>query len=132
MSIFQRSSAIILCQVVSRLSPRGWADPSSEICRESNTPPNDQTCHLASEVVSNYHLHPCMLPVSRSMDFWKITCILPYVRMIKVISILFELQLLPLALLFLKSGEYLGPRGMRMGSREGSTMITIVCTVHLI
>ena len=30
-------------------------------------------------------------------------------------------------------GEYLGPRGMRMGSGEGSTMRNfIVCTVHLI
>ena len=30
-------------------------------------------------------------------------------------------------------GEYLGPRGMRMGSGEGSTMKNvIVCTVHLI
>ena len=30
-------------------------------------------------------------------------------------------------------GEYLGPRGMIMGSREGSTMRNfIVCTVHLI
>ena len=31
------------------------------------------------------------------------------------------------------SGEYLGPRGMRMGSGEGSTIRNfIVCTVHLI
>ena len=31
------------------------------------------------------------------------------------------------------SGEYLGPRGMRMGSEEGFTMMNfIVCTVHLI
>ena len=30
-------------------------------------------------------------------------------------------------------GEYLGPRGMRMGNGEGSTMRNfIVCTVHLI
>ena len=31
------------------------------------------------------------------------------------------------------SGEFLGPRGMRMGSGEGSTMRKfIVCTIHLV